>query len=360
MSEAETILLPSSVNGDLKLEEKQKELDQVLKERDDFKVKLEKWTNASVLQNEVLNKQRYLSDKSCIGFGVESSSGMESDNSSGDETLTDPLYENFKREKATKQYLHPQVQLFHLGQMVSFTGIDELAIRNKVNNQEKIKSSQPEIDRNKVIIEDWVDSDDEETVLNSSETQKKTVLNSENSETSFKNRSPSSQNSVGQGSRKKGLGNNGGTARPRVPQAVLSRSTGRPYYPRMDNRRPSISSYSPSSRSSTTRAPHRPQRPKKIVKLIWVKKGSTVESQAVLPQNVSIKRSAMITSKQTWRQNKGYLDSVNRMMDLTYLSNFEAIKRGSQGFNTLLIESGCSGSMTGDKNKLTDFKDNKG
>ncbi|GJQ97204.1 hypothetical protein Tco_0603829 [Tanacetum coccineum] len=47
---------------DLKLEEKQKELDQALKERDDFKVKLEKWSNASVLQNEVLNKQRYVSD----------------------------------------------------------------------------------------------------------------------------------------------------------------------------------------------------------------------------------------------------------------------------------------------------------
>ncbi|GJR10266.1 ribonuclease H-like domain-containing protein [Tanacetum coccineum] len=57
---------------DLKLEEKQKELDQALKERDDFKVKLEKWSNASVLQNEVLNKQRYVSDKSCIGFGIES------------------------------------------------------------------------------------------------------------------------------------------------------------------------------------------------------------------------------------------------------------------------------------------------
>ncbi|GJY34341.1 ribonuclease H-like domain-containing protein [Tanacetum coccineum] len=56
---------------------------------------------------------------------------------------------------------------------------------------------------------DWVDSDDEETVLNSSEIQKKTVFNSENSETSFENRSPSSQNSVGQGSRTKGLGNKG-------------------------------------------------------------------------------------------------------------------------------------------------------
>ncbi|GKF84497.1 hypothetical protein Tco_0249395, partial [Tanacetum coccineum] len=73
---------------DLKLEEKQKELDQVLKERDDFKVKLEKWSNASVLQNEVLN--------------IESSNSMESDISSGDETLTDFAYENFKREKAYK------------------------------------------------------------------------------------------------------------------------------------------------------------------------------------------------------------------------------------------------------------------
>ncbi|GKB46508.1 hypothetical protein Tco_0897261 [Tanacetum coccineum] len=459
---------------DLKLEEKQKELDQVLKERDDFKVKLEKWTNASVLQNEVLNKQRYLSDKSCIGFGVESSSGMESDNSSGDETLTDHLYENFKREKAYKAVPPPTGTIIPPRANVSFTGIDELAIRNKVNNQEKIKSSQPEIDRNKVIIEDWVDSDDEETVLNSSETQKKTVLNSENSETSFKNRSPSSQNSVGQGSRKKGLGNNGGklcfvcyspnhlikdcnlhernfkqtqthkpkrmqgsrdtrpvwnninrvnhsnfsgnsryphqkrsfipsavltreglkstarpkycncsfslrpkmtqtvpskrtanvfyqgTARPRVPQAVLSRSTGRPYYPRMDNRRPSISSYSPSSRSSTTRTPYRTQRPKKIVKSIWVKKGSTVESQAVLPQNVSIKRSAMITSKQTWRQNRGYLDSVNRDNGSYILKQFEYGNPEEDLKDYAIIDSGCSGSMTGDKNKLSDFKDYKG
>ncbi|GJT47888.1 hypothetical protein Tco_0974045 [Tanacetum coccineum] len=172
--------------------EKQKELDQSLKERDDFKVKLEKWTNASVLQNEVLNKQRYLSDKSCIGFGAK-----------GFHAVPPP----------TGTVIPPRAN-------VSFTGIDELAIRNKVVNQENTKSSQPEIDRNKVIIEDWVDSDDEETDLNFSEIQKKTVVNSENS-----------------------------TARPRVPQAVLSQSTGRPYYPRMDNIRPRTSSFSPSTRA---------------------------------------------------------------------------------------------------------------
>ncbi|GJZ33859.1 hypothetical protein Tco_0579295 [Tanacetum coccineum] len=387
---------------DLKLEEKQKELDQVLKERDDFKVKLEKWTNASVLQNEVLNKQRYLSDKSCIGFGVDSSSSKESDNSSGDETLTEPLYENFKREKAYKAVPPPTGTIIPPRANVSFTGIDELAIRNKVLNQENTQPSQPEIDRNKVIIEDWVDSDDEETVLNSSEIQKKSVLNSENSETSFENRSPNSQNSVSQGSRNKGVGHKGGklcyvcyspnhlikdcnlhertfkqtqtykpkgtqgsretkpvwnniqrvnhsnfsrnsryphqrrsfipsavltrdglkstarpkmtqtvpskstanviyqgTARSRIPQAVLSRSTGRPYYPRMDNRRSRISSYSPSSRKEV----------------------------AVLPQHESVKKSAMITSEQTWRQKGNYLDSVNRNNGSYTLKQFEAIQK---------------------------------
>ncbi|GJS24970.1 putative ribonuclease H-like domain-containing protein [Tanacetum coccineum] len=345
---------------------------------------------------------------------------------------------------------------------VSFTGIDELAIRNKVVNQENTKSSQPEIDRNKVIIEDWVDSDDEETALNFSEIQKKTVLNSENSETSFENRSPNSQNSVGQGSRKKGLGHKGGktcfvcyspdhlikdcdlhertfkqtqthkpkgtqgsrdtrpvwnninrvnhsnfsensryphqkrsfipsavltreglkstarpkmtqtvpskstanvfyqgTARPRVPQAVLSQSTGRPYYPRMDNIRPRTSSFSPSTRSSTTRTPHRPQRPKKIMKSIWVKKESTVGSQAVLPQNVSVKGSAMINPTQTWRPKGAYLDSVNRDNGSYTLKQFEYGNPEEDLKDYAIIDSGCSGSMTGDKDKLSDFKEFK-
>ncbi|GJS03528.1 hypothetical protein Tco_0320036 [Tanacetum coccineum] len=359
-------------------------------------------------------------------FGIESSSSMESDISSGDETLTDSVYENFKREKAYKAVPPPTGTIIPPRANVSFTGIDELAIRNKVVNQEKTKSSQPEIDRNKVIIEDWVDSDDEETDV--SESQKETAFNSENSETSFENRSPNSQNSVGQESRTKGLGNKGGklcfvcyspnhlikdcnlhertftqtqthkpkrtqgsretrpvwnniqrvnqsnfsrnsryphqrrsftpsavltrdglistarptmtqtvpskntanvtyqgTARSRVPQAVLSRSTDGPYYPRMDNRRPRISSYSPSSRSSNPRTTYRPQRPKKTVKSIWVKKGSTVGSQAVLPQTISVKKSAMITSKQTWRQKGNYLDSVNRDNGSYTLKQFEYV-----------------------------------
>ncbi|GJR52849.1 putative ribonuclease H-like domain-containing protein [Tanacetum coccineum] len=446
---------------DLKLEEKQKELDQALKERDDFKVKLEKWSNASVLQNEVLNKQRYLSDKTCIGFGVESSSGMESDNSSGNTNSTESLYPNFQKTKGFHSVPPPTGTIIPPRANVSFTGIDELAIRNKVLNQENTKSSQPEIDRNKVIIEDWVDSDDEETDF--SEIQKKTVFNSENSETSFENRSPSSQNSVGQESRKTGFGHKGGklcfvcyspnhlikdcnlhertfkqtqthkpkgtqgsrdtrpvwnninrvnhsnfsrnsryphqrrsfipsavltreglkstarpkltrtvpskstanvfyqgTARPKVPHAVLSQSTGRPYHPRMDNIRPRTSSFSPSSRSSTTRTSHRPQRPKKIIKSIWVKKGNTVGSQAVLPQNVRVKGAAMINPKQTWRPKGNYLDSVNRDNGSYTLKQFEYGNPEEDLKDYAIIDSGCSGSMTGDKDKLSDFKEFKG
>ncbi|GJR74697.1 retrovirus-related pol polyprotein from transposon TNT 1-94 [Tanacetum coccineum] len=134
-----------------------------------------------------------------------------------------------------------------------------------------------------------------------------------------------------------------GTARPKVPHAVPSQSTGRPYYPRMDNTRPRTSSFSPSTRSSTTRTPHRPQRPKKIVKSIWVKKGSTVGSQAVLPQTV--KESAMIKSNQTWRPKGAYLDSEEESQEKepssTYLHmTFEKVQLyGELKFNHLSVNS---------------------
>ncbi|GJR29820.1 hypothetical protein Tco_1106052 [Tanacetum coccineum] len=214
---------------DSKLEEKQKELDQALKERDDFKDKLEKWSNASVLQNEVLNKQRYVSDKSCIGFGVESSSSMDSENTSRNTNSSESSYPNFQKAKGFHSVPPPTGTIIPPRANVSFTGIDELAIRNKVLNQENTKTSQPEIDRNKVIIEDWVDSDDEETVLNSSEIQKKTVLNSENSETSFENRYPHQRRSFIPSAvlTREGLKS---TARPKLTRTVPSKSTANVFY----------------------------------------------------------------------------------------------------------------------------------
>ncbi|GKE53835.1 ribonuclease H-like domain-containing protein [Tanacetum coccineum] len=122
------------------------------------------------------------------------------------------------------------------------------------------------------------------------------------------------------------------TARPRVPHAVLSQSTGRPYYPRMDNIRPRTLKF-----------------------FTIIKKESTVGSQAVLLQNVSVKGNAMIKPTQTWRPKGAYLDSVNRDNgSYTLGGNPEKDLK-----DYAIIDSGCSGSMTGDKDKLFDFKEFK-
>ncbi|GJR46365.1 ribonuclease H-like domain-containing protein [Tanacetum coccineum] len=99
------------------------------------------------------------------------------------------------------------------------------------------------------------------------------------------------------------------------------------------------------------------QRPKKIMKSIWVKKESTVGSKAVLPQNVSVKGSAMIN--QTWRPKGAYLDSVNRDNGSYTLKQFEYGNPEEDLKDYAIIDSGCSGSMTGDKDKLSDFKEFK-
>ncbi|GKA35831.1 putative ribonuclease H-like domain-containing protein, partial [Tanacetum coccineum] len=294
---------------------------------------------------------------------------------------------------------------------------------NKVVNQEKTKTSQPEIDRNKVIIEDWVDSDDEETdfseiqkktVFNSENSETSFENKSPNSQNMLSesrtkglgnkggardtnhlnnikrvNHSNFSGNSRYPHQRRsfipsavltrEGLKSTArpsktqtvpskstanvfyqGTARPRVQHAVLSQSTGRPYYPRLDNIRPRTSSFSPSSRSSTTRTPYRPQRPKKIMKSIWVKKESIIGSQAVLTQKVSIKRSDMIKPTQIWRPKGAYLDSVNRDNGSYTLKQFEYGNPEEDFKDYAIIDSGCSRSMTGDKDKLSDFKEFKG
>ncbi|GJY35342.1 ribonuclease H-like domain-containing protein [Tanacetum coccineum] len=485
---------------DWKLGEKQKELDNVIKERDELKEKLEKWSNATLLQTEILNKQKVLSDKTCIGFGVEYSSSEESNNSSGDETLTGPLYENFKREKAYKAVPPPTGTIIPPRADVAFTGIDELAIRNKVINKQNSESSgtdhescesknrddliknkeqtqntvKSNTDRNKVIIEDWVDSDDEEVPLGFSEIKKQTVLKSE---TSSENKSPRSKDSFGQRSRRRGLGYRDGkvcfvcyspdhlikdcdlhernlkqtqkpkpletqgsrdsrsvwnntsrvnhrnfssdyrhphqrrsfipsavltreglkstvrskmsqavpsqstasafyqntarpnvskavlsqsTARPYFPRPVFSTSTGRPYYPRMDNVRPRASSSSPPTGFFNTRTVDRPKSPKPIIKSKWVKKESTAGTQAVLPQTKGEKGSVVTRPTQTWRQKGTYLDHRHKNNRSYKLKKFKYGNPEEELKDHVIIDSSCFGSMTGDKDKLSNFKDYKG
>ncbi|GJV95402.1 putative ribonuclease H-like domain-containing protein [Tanacetum coccineum] len=337
---------------DFKLEEKQKELDQVLKERDDFKVKLEKWTNASVLQNEVLNKQRYLSDKSCIGFGVESSGSNESDKSSENTNSTESLYPNFQGQNDSI-LVHTPTSPNHL---IKNCNLHDRTFKQTQTHKPKgtqgSRDTRPVWNNIKRVNHSNFSRNSRyphqrKSFIPSAVLTREGLKDTARPKMTQTVPSKSTANVFYQG-----------TARSRVPQAVLSRSTGRPYYPRMDNRRPRISSYSLSSRFSTTRTPYRPHRPKKIVKSIWVKKGSTVGSQAILPQTV--KKNAMINPKQTWRSKGNYLDSVNRDNRSYTLKQFEYGNPEEDLKYYAIIDSGCFGSMTGDKDKLSDFKEFKG
>ncbi|GJX38494.1 hypothetical protein Tco_0251797 [Tanacetum coccineum] len=181
------------------------------------------------------------------------------------------------------------------------------------------KMYQPEIDRNKVIIEDWVDSDDEETDV--TESQKETVFNTENSEESFKNRT-------------------------RVPQAAtFHRSIDGSYNPRKINEDLESAVTHHYRGLLTPRTTLRDNKDPKNCEIYLGKKGITVGSQAVLSTNWSKKECNGINPKQTWKPKGNYHRFWQSEEDLK---------------NYAIIDSGCSGSMTGDKNKLSDFKEFKG
>ncbi|GJY32886.1 ribonuclease H-like domain-containing protein [Tanacetum coccineum] len=164
------------------------------------------------------------------------------------------------------------------------------------------------------------------------------------------------------------------TARPKVSKVVLSQSTarlyfqrpvfstrtGRPYYPRMDNVRPRASSSSSPTGFFKTRTVDRPKSPKPIIKYKWVKKESTAGTQAVLPQTKGEKGSVVTSPTQTWRPKGAYLDHRHKNNGSYKLKKFEYGNPEEELKDHAIIDSGCSGSMTGDKDKLSDFKDYKG
>ncbi|GJW47143.1 ribonuclease H-like domain-containing protein [Tanacetum coccineum] len=109
-----------------------------------------------------------------------------------------------------------------------------------------------------------------------------------------------------------------GTARTKVPHAVPSQSTGRLYYPRR--------------------------------KFCWITRQYF--------HNCS--RDSHDQIKSIWRPKGNYLDSVNRNNGSYTLKHFEYVTPLGRSKDYAIIDSGCSGSMTGDKDKLSDFKEFKG
>ncbi|GJQ94218.1 putative ribonuclease H-like domain-containing protein [Tanacetum coccineum] len=178
------------------------ELEKVVKERDELKDKIAKWEESSKNLDEILNSKMSARDKTGLGYSTqlnELSSNHETDSENsfsvfdGRSSDEESTLANDRSSKAdgykvvpppiTGNFLTPRAD-------ISFAGLDEYAIRNKIiesqttelntktsetagqtndANTEKPKSasesvvSNPKIDRDRVIIEDW-NSDDEEEV----------------------------------------------------------------------------------------------------------------------------------------------------------------------------------------------------
>ncbi|GJS46590.1 hypothetical protein Tco_0596711 [Tanacetum coccineum] len=144
------------------------ELEKAVKERDELKDKISKWEESTKNLEEILKSQMSARDKTGFGYSTqlnELSSNHETDS-----------------ENSLRNLLTPRVD-------ISFAGLDEYAIRNKIiesqttklnnktsetggktndANTKKPKSvselvvSNPKINRDSVIIEDWTSDDEEE------------------------------------------------------------------------------------------------------------------------------------------------------------------------------------------------------
>ncbi|GJR43380.1 ribonuclease H-like domain-containing protein [Tanacetum coccineum] len=173
------------------------ELEKVVKERDELKDKIAKWEESTKNLDEILNSQMSARDKTGLGYSTqlnELSSNHETDSENsfsifdGRSSYEDSTPANDRSSKIKGYKVVPPPitgNLLTPRADISFAGLDKYAIRNKIiesqttelntktsetagqTNAEKPKSasesvvSNPKINRDRVIIEDW-NSDDEE------------------------------------------------------------------------------------------------------------------------------------------------------------------------------------------------------
>ncbi|GJZ40905.1 putative ribonuclease H-like domain-containing protein [Tanacetum coccineum] len=370
---------------EVKIDNLKMELEKVVKERDELKVKIEKWEESSKGLNKILNSQMSAKDKNGLGYGTqldEMSNKSETDSEismsvfevrSSDEEIT-PANDRFSKADGyhavpppiTGNFLTPRAD-------ISFAGLDEYAIRKKIieskttelntdtsksktsetvgkTNEVNIKKPKsvhesvvpkPKINRDKVIIEDW-NSDDEDDVsavktvspVKTNETQTspepklKTVVN-----TGQRVIKPVWDNAKRVNQQK--FSNNLKYPQARrtfVPSGVLTR-TGlvNPVRPNGKRAVHTVStpwllpraSYSPIKRSYYTKPAFRPKNLKQDVKTSGVKNMTTAGTRAVV------------------NTGKG--------------GNPESILQ-----DHAVVDSGCSSHMTGNKAYLSDYKDYNG
>ncbi|GJU76862.1 hypothetical protein Tco_1273932 [Tanacetum coccineum] len=446
---------------EIKINNLKMELEKVVKERDELKVKIEKWEESSKGLNKLLNSQMSAKDKNGLGYGTqldEMSNKSETDSEislsifevrSSDEEITS-ANDRFSKEDGdhvvpppiTGNFLTPRAD-------ISFAGLDEYAIRKKIIeskttelntdtsksktsetvgktnevNIEKPKSvyesvvSKPNINREKVIIEDW-NSDDEDDV-----SAVKTVSPVKTNETqTVRNR----VDKIGQISQKEGIGfkkikacfdnakrvnqqkfsnnlkypqarrtfvpsgvltrtglvnpirPNGkravhtvstarpistarsvSTARQSAPKIAQIGSAIRPIYLRMDNVRPRAS-YSPIRRSYYTKPAFKHKNLKQDVKTSRIKNMTTARTRAIVNTGKGKMDNDLKKSMWVWRPKGNYMDHESKEKGSFILKKFEYGNPESILQDHAVVDNGCSSYMIGNKAYLSDYKDYNG
>ncbi|GJX27085.1 putative ribonuclease H-like domain-containing protein [Tanacetum coccineum] len=387
--------------------------------------------------DEILNSQMSARDKTGLRYSTqlnELSSNHETDSEnslsifdvrSSDEDNT-PENDRFLNNRykvvpppITGNFLTPRAD-------ISFARLDEYAIRNKIiesqttelntktsetacqTNAKKPKSasdsvvSNPKINRNRVITEDWNSDDEEEeyevqTVRPETQTVKtrddKSDQNSKKQGISFRKvkacfvykstdrlikdlltrtclhrpsvstarpvctarPSVSTARPVCTARPSVSTARPVCTARPSVSTARPVYAT-RPIYPRMDNVRPR-GSCSPIKRSYYTKPAFRPKDLKQDVKTFGVQNMTTAGTRAVVNTGKGKLDTDLKKSRWVWRPKGNYLDHVSKD------SGSFMLKKGNPEIllqDHAVVDSGCSSHMTGNKAYLSDYEDFNG
>ncbi|GJW81408.1 putative ribonuclease H-like domain-containing protein [Tanacetum coccineum] len=171
---------------------------EVVKERDELKLKIEKWEGSSKNLTKILNSQMSAHDKNGLGFGIQMDDLSNKSETISENNLTifevrssddESTIANHRFTKSNKYHVVPPLitgNPLTPRADISFAGLDEYAFRNKIIDSKTTETnktvgttnettiakptsvnetvvSQSKINRDKVIIEDWT-SDDEDDV----------------------------------------------------------------------------------------------------------------------------------------------------------------------------------------------------
>ncbi|GJZ70161.1 ribonuclease H-like domain-containing protein [Tanacetum coccineum] len=392
------------------------ELEKVVKERDELKLKIKKWKRPSKNLTKILNSQMSTHDKNGLGFGTQMDDLSNKSETDSENRLDEYDFRNKMIESKTTE----------TNKTVGTTN-EATIVKPKSINETFVSKSK--INKDEVIIEDWT-SDDEDDVcaVKTVSSVKPNVTQAVRSQT----------DKSGQTSQKQGIGfkkvhkikacfvckstghlikdcdfYDQKSPKPRVknvkyphakrtfnPSAVLTRaglvntdrsnvstarsiSTVRPVYtvrpvstarplaskiaqsnsvirpnhPRLDIVRPKASN-SPIKRSYFTQPVYRPKDLKPDVKTFGIKNMTTVGTRAVVSKGKV--ENVFKKDKWVWRPKMNYQDHVYKDNGSYMLKKFEYGNPEILLQDHAVVDSDCSSHMIGNKAYLSDYEDLNG